>query len=76
MSLTVSLRSEPLLALLGNVSGPEAAARCGVTRRAITRWRAGGNVEIRTAESVCDRIGTHPCAVWGDDYLRACGVEE
>ena len=42
----------------------------GVSRRAVSRWAMSG-VPLRSAEDACDRLGIHPCEVWGDDWIDA-----
>lgn len=48
-------------ALHGPMSGNQLAELCGVARRTICRWRAGGRVSSWwTLDRVCTRIGVSP----------------
>lgn len=42
----------------------------GRSQRQMSRWRAEG-VPLPAAEDACDRLGLHPCEVWGDAWIAA-----
>lgn len=48
----------------------ELAALFGVQTHHVYRWRADG-LTLHAAEDACDRLGVHPCEVWGDDWIKA-----
>lgn len=60
----------PLLHYLGDGSGRQHAARTGVTRRTICRWRTGACLTMTTAEHVAERLGVHPVEIWGAEWWR------
>src|SRR4051812_36183159 len=42
----------------------------GCSRRAYHRWQTEG-IPLSSAEQACDRLGLHPCEVWGDEWIVA-----
>lgn len=50
------------------------AALVGVSRRTVVRWAVDG-IPLESAEDAAFAAGSHPVAIWGDDWLAACGVE-
>lgn len=42
----------------------------GFSRRAYARWQVEG-IPLSSAEQACDRLGLHPCEVWGDEWIVA-----
>jgi hypothetical protein len=45
-------------------------------RKSIYRWLECGGLPVVRAEAICDHLGVHPTAVWGEDYFFACYKEE
>lgn len=51
--------------------------RLGTSRTQFLRWRLHQQrMTLTSAENVADVLGVHPTALWGDEYLRACGVDD
>lgn len=40
------------------------------SKTAVRGWVTRG-LSVETAEDVCDRLGIHPCEVWGDLWIEA-----
>lgn len=49
---------------LGEHSDAEIAARTGVERTAVWKWRHGGMLRATTADRVAVRLGRHPAELW------------
>jgi hypothetical protein len=45
-------------------------------RKSVYRWFECGGLPVVRAEAICDYLGVHPTAVWGEDYFFACYEED
>lgn len=65
----VKVSIAPLLQFIEHESDGNTAARLGVLRTSVVRWKRDG-VSINVADRLACRVGVHPYIIWGNDYFR------
>ena len=69
---TTVLPIAPLIEITRPLTPADAASRCGVSERAVFRWRSGQTTTITTpdADRIAIRLGMHPSAIWGEAWWQ------
>ena len=63
---------QPLLDLTELLGPTEIASLCGVSPRAVHRWRSGQTttIAVHDADRIAIRLGTHPAHLWGEQWWQ------